>query len=297
MKSAKLLAFFLGAALSCMAELAFAQAATLFELSGTAQAIPNVGAPRTLRMGDTLNQGDTVATGANSSAVLQFADGHVVALSGASRATITTYMFDQANPANGKVSITLAEGGMRAVTGSIGKANPSAVSYQAADAKIAVQGTDVNIATAAGLVAVTVNDGLITFQLPGQQAVSIPAGQGLIKKRDGTTSSAPAAQIIAALRALAATSAALANAPGATQEQKDAAAATAAAATDMVAALSTATSSSITTAINRANAISARPPTPPAPPNPPVPPTFPGKGSPTGAGSTGSGGGGKGSGS
>ena len=52
-----------------MAEFAFAQAATLSSLTGTAQAIPNVGAPRTLRQGDSLNQGDTVSTGANATAI------------------------------------------------------------------------------------------------------------------------------------------------------------------------------------------------------------------------------------
>ena len=69
MKTAKLLTFLLGAALSCMAELAFAQAATVSTVSGTVQAIPNAGVPRTLRMGDSVNQGDTIFTGADSSAV------------------------------------------------------------------------------------------------------------------------------------------------------------------------------------------------------------------------------------
>jgi len=268
----------LGALLLCAAQLALAQVATVFQMTGTAQAVPGAGAARALRTGDAVNQGDTVVTGDMSTLVLRFGDGHVAALSGKSRMTISAFEYNRMDPAKSNVLLSLLEGGMRAVTGLIGKANPQKVAYRASNATIGIRGTDVNIATAAGLVSVTVNDGLITFQLPGQPPVSIPAGQGLIKRPDGTVRSAPAAQIIAALRAEAVQAAAAANAPGATQDQKDAAAAQATALNTIVSALNTATSSSITDGVTKAAAAAAAPPTPPAPPKPPVPPPVGGKG-------------------
>ena len=185
MKTAKLLTFLLGAALSCMAELAFAQAATVSTVSGTVQAIPNAGVPRTLRMGDSVNQGDTIFTGADSSAVVQFADGHMLALPGNSRAAITTYSYNQANPGAGKVLITLLDGGMRAVTGSIGEANPSAVTYRAGEATIEIEGTDITIATAGGNLAITVIKGRISFLFQGKRT-TVRAGRGLDARTDGT---------------------------------------------------------------------------------------------------------------
>ncbi|MBI3715719.1 MAG: FecR domain-containing protein [Betaproteobacteria bacterium] len=262
----------LGALLLCVAQLALAQVATVFQMTGTAQAVPGAGAARVLRTGDAVNQGDTVVTGDMSTLVLRFGDGHVAALTGKSRMTISAFEYNRMDPTKSNVLLSLLEGGMRAVTGLIGKANPQKVAYRASNATIGIRGTDATIMTAAGAVSVVVHDGMITFTLPGQQSVSIPAGQGLIKRPDGTVRSAPAAQIIAALRAEAAAAAALANAPGATQAQKDAAAADAAALNAMVSALNTATSSSIVDAVTKAAAAAAAPPTPPAPPKPPVPP-------------------------
>ena len=70
---------------------AFAQAATVSDLTGvvTAGVAPTPGvAPlqgRTLKKGDTVNQGETLSTGANSSVVLLFKDGQIASLSGNSR--------------------------------------------------------------------------------------------------------------------------------------------------------------------------------------------------------------------
>ena len=106
MRTSRLLPVILGMVLSCTVELAFAQAATVFSMTGTAQAVPNVGAPRTLRMGDSVNQGDTIATGAMSTAVLQFADGHVVAVVRDSRMTITSMCSTKAMRRKAKSSST-----------------------------------------------------------------------------------------------------------------------------------------------------------------------------------------------
>ena len=246
--------------LMCVAELAGAQVAAVFDLTGTAQAIPGAGSPRNLRKGDLLNQGDTIATGESSNIILRFDDGQIVALTPKSRFTISNYVYNSAEPAKSNVLLSLIQGGMRAVTGLIGKRNPDSVSYRAAQATIGIRGTDASISTDSGLVSVVVHDGMLTFTLPGQQPVSIPAGQGLIHTPDGKSKSAPAAQVIAALKQLAADQKAAASAPGATQAQKDAAAAAEHATDNMIAALQTTSSSSITSAITAA----ANPPAAPS---------------------------------
>jgi hypothetical protein len=156
---------------------AWAQVATLAELSGAAQAIPAAGAPRDLRKGDALNQGDTVRTAAGSSAVIRFEDGQVVALTANSRFTIANYQYNKAEPAKSSVLLNLVEGGMRAVTGLIGKAKPENVTYRAANATIGIRGTDVTIGVSGGNLVVSVKDGKVSFTFGGR-TVEIPAGQG-----------------------------------------------------------------------------------------------------------------------
>src|SRR5438309_1955263 len=128
----------LGVALLCLSELAMAQAATIFEMTGTAQAVPGAGTPRALRKGDTVNQGDTIVTSAGTTAIVRFDDGQIVALTGSSRFTISTYQYNRAEPAKSNVLFSLLEGGMRAVTGLIGKARPQQVAYRASNATIGI---------------------------------------------------------------------------------------------------------------------------------------------------------------
>ena len=115
-----------------------------------------------MRQGDEVAQGDTVITGANSSAVLKFDDGQVVALTANSRMTITAYQYNPATE-SGNVLLSLVTGGMRAITGLIGRRSPSQVAYRAATATIGIRGTDGTIATNGTDVVVTVTDGVMTF--------------------------------------------------------------------------------------------------------------------------------------
>lgn len=196
----KTMLFGLFAALMCFAGLAAAQVATIFELTGnvtaTAPAPAGVG-PRLLRKGDTVNQYDTIATGVASSVIVRFADGQVAALSARSRLVISNYVYAPAEPAKNNVLISLLQGGMRAVTGLIGRSRPTAVSYRAGGATIGIRGTDVNIAVEGGVVGVTVAEGSISFSFSGQ-TVTIPTGQGAVTA-DGKIQSLPAGQVIAAL--------------------------------------------------------------------------------------------------
>jgi hypothetical protein len=150
-------------------------AAVVTSTTGSAQVQTGSGSPRALRQGDEVRQGDTVSTGANSSVVLKFDDGEVAALTQNSRMTITAYQY-QPEARTGNVLLSLINGGMRAITGLIGRSQPERVAYRAATTTIGIRGTDIDVVTDGKDVAVTVNDGVITFTY-NNQTVTVNAGQ------------------------------------------------------------------------------------------------------------------------
>ena len=159
------------------ADLALAGAVAT-SVTGTVGVQTGTAGPRVLRQGDQVNQGDTVFTGGASSVVLRFDDGQIAALTSNSRMQVTSYQYNR--PArSGNVLLSLISGGMRAITGLLGHANPNQVSYRAATATIGIRGTDVNITVGDNIVAASVNEGSITFTFNGTTVV-VPTGQGAI---------------------------------------------------------------------------------------------------------------------
>jgi hypothetical protein len=181
----KKISVFLALLALAFSELAFASA-VVTSLTGTAQVQVGSSPARSLRQGDRVNQGDTVSTSAGSSVVLKFDDGQVAALTANSRMTVTSYQYNP-QAGTGNVLLSLIDGGMRALTGLIGKNSPDKVSYRAATATIGIRGTDVTIVTAGGNVVVSVTEGAISFTFNGQTVV-IPAGQAIHARPDGTFS-------------------------------------------------------------------------------------------------------------
>jgi len=163
-----------GAALLLLAELALAQAATVSSLTGTAQATPGAGAVRNLKQGDAVNQGDTVSTGAASSIVLTFDDGQIVALTANSRLAVNNYSYNKAEPAKSNILLNLAQGGMRAITGLIGKARPQAVAYRAGNATIGIRGTDLEVGADEDDLYVIARDGEADVEAPGTLTGWVP---------------------------------------------------------------------------------------------------------------------------
>jgi hypothetical protein len=159
------------------AEAAFATGATVTSLTGTAQVQSGTAAPRALRQGDEVVQGDTVSTGAASSVVLKFDDGQVAALTANSRMQVTAYAYNP-QARTGNVLLSLVVGGMRAITGLIGHNQPSNVNFRAATATIGIRGSEGDMVTdGANAVSVTVSSGEFTFTYEGR-TVNIPAGRG-----------------------------------------------------------------------------------------------------------------------
>lgn len=181
-----------------LAGIAFANTATVTSSSGTVQVQTGTAPARILRTGDLVRQGDTVTTGPVSSAVLKFEDGQVAALTANTKMTVTAYQYNPQSGA-GSVLLSLIDGGMRAITGLIGRRTPSNVAYRAASATIGIRGTDVTIVTSQGNVVVTVTEGIISFAFPGRPLVTVPAGQGVNAMTDGTFQQGAAQTIIQGL--------------------------------------------------------------------------------------------------
>ncbi|MGZ5081978.1 MAG: FecR family protein [Usitatibacter sp.] len=162
------------------ADLALAAGAVATSVTGTVQVQTGTAAPRPVRQGDEVAQGDTLSTGPNSAAVLKFDDGQVVALTSNSRMAITAYQYNPANE-SGNVLLSLVTGGMRAITGLIGRRSPNQVAYRAATATIGIRGTDGTIATNGTDVVVTVTDGVLTLT-QGDLTLTIAAGEAVFTR-------------------------------------------------------------------------------------------------------------------
>jgi hypothetical protein len=160
------------------ADFVLAQSAVATSVTGTVQVQTGTAAARPLRQGDEVRQGDTISTGAASSTVLKFDDGQIAALTANSRMTITAYQYNP-QAQTGNVLLSLINGGMRAITGLIGRNQPERVAFRAATATIGIRGSDGNIATDGNIVTVSVNDGVFTITVLGE-TITIPAGQATL---------------------------------------------------------------------------------------------------------------------
>lgn len=94
--------------------------------------------PRFLNKGDALQEGDVLNTGAKGFAIIAFPDGGKITLR-----PNTTFAIDQFNAAAGQeaMAVRLIKGGLRAITGAIGKAKPDAVRINTATATVGIRGT------------------------------------------------------------------------------------------------------------------------------------------------------------
>ncbi len=176
----KKLSVFLALLALFFADLALAAGAVITSTTGTVSVQTGQASARPLRTGDQVAQGDTVITAANSATVMKFDDGQVVAMTANSRLQITNYQYNPQTE-SGNVLLSLVTGGMRAITGLIGRRAPNQVAYRAATATIGIRGTDTTIATADGNVVVTVSEGAVSFSFQGQ-TLTINAGEAVLAR-------------------------------------------------------------------------------------------------------------------
>ena len=129
------------AALAQTAASAPVASATLVE--GTAYVTRADGRQTILARGTALGVGDALSTTRNSTVRLRFTDGGETALRPDSRITVQEYNYVRDNPQSDSLVLSLLRGGLRAITGSIGKrGNVDAYKLNVSTATIGIRGTD-----------------------------------------------------------------------------------------------------------------------------------------------------------
>lgn len=110
-------------------------------LSGAVVARRADGGSRILTMRSKVSEGDVVITADSSYARIKWADGAEVVLRPGTQLKIEAYRYDEANPQGDNVVLGLLKGGLRSVTGLLGRRSPNAFSMATPNATIGIRGT------------------------------------------------------------------------------------------------------------------------------------------------------------
>lgn len=147
-------------------------AASISHLSGPLMAKKADGSTRALQIGSKVDEGDTVITQKRTYARLKFTDGSEVTLKPDSQFKVEQHNYDKADPRADAGSYRLIKGGLRTITGQIGKrGNQDAYQMKTPTATIGIRGTifDVTFCTGDSCGAVrpglylAVNDGFVVI--------------------------------------------------------------------------------------------------------------------------------------
>jgi len=164
--------------------LAWAQG-TVQHLSGTLHVQRADGSVRLLSEKSQVLQGDVVSTERDSYAQIKLTDGGQITLRPNTQIRIEGYQFSEREPEKDNFVFALLKGGMRAVTGLVGKrGNRDAYKLRTATATVGIRGTDFNAIEVlpntpgqpAPGVYVVVSDGLVVLTSGGQELLGA-AGQ------------------------------------------------------------------------------------------------------------------------
>ncbi|WP_062310051.1 FecR family protein [Polynucleobacter sinensis] len=98
-----------------------------------------------LKKGDPVQSGDVIVTGPTSNAQVRMTDGAIMAIRSQSEFKINEYSFNGKADGSEKASLSLVKGGVRAVTGVIGRENKDNLKVEAVVATIGIRGTGFNI--------------------------------------------------------------------------------------------------------------------------------------------------------
>lgn len=118
-----------------------ASAGEVTHISGAVVAQKPDGQSRILSVKSNVEQGDVIATADNSYARVKFADGSETVLRPATQVKIDRFSFEEHKPQADGMVLSLLKGGMRAVTGLLGRRNPAAMRVATPSATIGIRGT------------------------------------------------------------------------------------------------------------------------------------------------------------
>jgi hypothetical protein len=112
-------------------------------VTGDVQSLDYAGIARPLSKGDVVREGELIRTGADSHVQLRMSDDALLALRPDSRVRLHTYRFvEQGEAGGGRASIEVLVGGLRSITGAIGRNDKQNYMLRGGKALIGVRGTD-----------------------------------------------------------------------------------------------------------------------------------------------------------
>lgn len=144
-------------------------------VSGAVTVTPASGGSRVLQRGDLINGGDRISTNAGR-VQIRFSDGGFVSLQPGTIFGVDEYLYANRKPEETSVFFNLVQGGMRTVTGLIGKVNKQSYKVRTPVATIGIRGTEylaqmnedgLRVSVGAGFVVTENNAGSVTAG-PGQ---------------------------------------------------------------------------------------------------------------------------------
>lgn len=116
-------------------------AATVVQLSGPLLAKKASGAARILSLRSEVESGDTLITEKNTYALLKFIDNSEITLKPGTTFKVEDFSYDAGKPDADSASFSLVKGGLRSVTGLLGKRNKEKFSMKTPSATIGIRGT------------------------------------------------------------------------------------------------------------------------------------------------------------
>jgi hypothetical protein len=116
-------------------------AGVVVQASGPMSARSPSGAVKALQVKSEVESGDTLATSAGAYAVVRFIDNSELALKPGTTVKIDQFAFDEARPEADRAAYTLVKGGLRSITGLLGKRNKDKFAMKTPSATIGIRGT------------------------------------------------------------------------------------------------------------------------------------------------------------
>lgn len=135
------LGYAVAAALAAGAAPAFANSGTITQLSGTLSVQKPDGTVRILSQRSEIGSGDTINTEKDSFAQIRFSDGGQITMKPNTSIKIESFKFAEDKPQEDSFLFGLVKGGLRAVTGVVGKRNKDKYQLGTATATIGIRGT------------------------------------------------------------------------------------------------------------------------------------------------------------
>lgn len=173
-----------------------AASARVAAIDGPVSAVGSSGERRVVAQGGPVYPGDVVETSSTGHAVLVFRDNTKVTVQARTQFKVENYVYASDSPGEGAMVFNLLRGGMRVLTGLVGKARPQAVRMTTATATVGIRGSGLDIFSdpdscavaggAAGCTLITAWEGEGVLNPGGPNELAIPLGFFAVQDGVGT---------------------------------------------------------------------------------------------------------------